>query len=508
MRQNVVTTKTTKRVGTLSIDEWRDAARGALREIAVHETTNAKVRAAAYIALGRVATDRDVMLFLKPLERAKSDDDVAAAAALGLGMLPPIKNQRVNQYARAQLEHIYDNRSRSLRVRGFAALAAGLRGRHDKVTALSLARSCADVKSGNDAAVLAYACGLTQDSLLLPELFDALRKGRIGQQKLTDNARAHAASALGMIRNPLVIDTLLDILGSRRAGRETKRAVIMSLGRQLREFELDERVVQRIHRALRAVLRKGKEPMQRAFAALSLAGAKTPLAIPELLTEFERGGDATLKPYLALGLGLAARTLGDTGSAQEIRKYLAERWAQAKEIELHAALSLAVGLSRHKDMIEDLVAELQLARRPAAIRAAAAEALGLIGQRDPRALKALIDGVHKGPPEVLGTSALALGLLGNRSIARDLVKKLHKARSGILQGHLTLALGHLGNTETIAPLIETLRDPSQRRVVRELAAVALGLICDPRERDMLFELDAYFNYFATTIATNELLTIF
>jgi HEAT repeat protein len=71
-----------------------------------------------------------------------------------------------------------------------------------------------------------------------------------------------------------------------------------------------------------------------------------------------------------------------------------------------------------------------------------------------------------------------------------------------------MALGHIGQGSAVEPLLKTLRDTRQNRVVRDLAAVALGLLGDPREQDILFELDAYFNYFATTTLTYELLTIF
>jgi hypothetical protein len=44
--------------------------------------------------------------------------------------------------------------------------------------------------------------------------------------------------------------------------------------------------------------------------------------------------------------------------------------------------------------------------------------------------------------------------------------------------------------------------------VREFAAVALGLLGDAREQDVLFDIDADFNYLATTDTTYELLRLY
>ncbi|MDH3592600.1 MAG: hypothetical protein OER88_12015, partial [Planctomycetota bacterium] len=271
MRRAVVVTKTT--AGS-SVDAIRATARGALREIASGTTVDPKVRAAAYIALGRVATEKDALVFLRPFGAKRQDDAVLAAAALGAGMLPPIKSARVRQYMRTTLEHVFSDPARSRRVRGFATMAAGMRGRHDKVMALTIARYCATVDNAYDAAVYSYSCGLSRDPVLLPELLQAARKSKLGAQKLSDHGRAHACGALGLIDSPLGLDTLLDVMGSRRTGRETKRAAILAVGRHLRERDLDENVAKRVRRELLTVLRKAREPMARAFAALGLGGAK------------------------------------------------------------------------------------------------------------------------------------------------------------------------------------------------------------------------------------------
>jgi len=116
--------------------------------------------------------------------------------------------------------------------------------------------------------------------------------------------------------------------------------------------------------------------------------------------------------------------------------------------------------------------------------------------------------LREGRPELVEGATIGLGLLGRRGVAPVLVKGLENASTGILQGAFTMALGNLGQSGAVDPLLEALRNKRTKRVVRDLAAVALGLLGDPRDDDVLFELDAYFNYFATTTLTHELLTIF
>ena len=71
-----------------------------------------------------------------------------------------------------------------------------------------------------------------------------------------------------------------------------------------------------------------------------------------------------------------------------------------------------------------------------------------------------------------------------------------------------LALAHLDHSAAVEPLLEVLRDQRAPTLVREFAAVALGLMGDRRTRDPLFAVDAWFNYFATTRATNEFIRLY
>jgi HEAT repeat protein len=487
----------------------RDEVRAKLRGLIMNKKTRPKLRQACLIALGRVGTEKDVDYFLVALRGENETDAVQTAAALGLGMLPPIKSEEKRAYVREQLDYLVaSGGGRSRRVRSFCMLAAGMRARTDKVMAMNLARQCATyIKDGYDAGTLAYACGLSRDALLLPELMYAARRGVMGGVKLDDVARSHAAAGLGFMQSPLSVHTLLLVLKSRRAGVHARRSAVLSLGRLLREMKLDEDMGKRVRKEVLKAFRKDSDAVLRAFASIALAGASEPIAVDELMRVVERSGNPVVKPYAALGLGLAARRLGKK-EADGVRKFLRERADKEKEIEFSSALTLALGLAGDAESREHLLERVTSTKLPAPVRASAAEALGLLRKSDPEVDAALLDALHNGPPQLVESASLALGLVGRRSTAQELLKRFKTAESGLLQGALTLALGHLSQSTAVDPLLAILEDKSQNRVTRDLAAVALGILGDPREKDVLFELDAYFNYFATSILTNELLQIF
>lgn len=486
----------------------RPEVRDALREIVDSPRAHDKLKSASFIALGRLGTTEDVERFLAAI-RGSGHEDARAAAALGLGLLPPIEDPALRNKVRRVLERqMATGGDGSRRVWEFCYIAAGLRGRHDGRLVMALARESASrVWDSLQGAVLVYACGVTKDTTLLPEVMLAARKGTLGGRALHDLGRSHAVAALGLMRSPMACDLLGRLLRSRRAGIQTRRAAALTLGRLLREAELDEAQVKGARQVLSRVLEKGNDAALRGYAAIALAGAREPAAIPDLIRVVDRSGNQEVKAYAALGLGLAARRV-DEKQARKIRRFLIEELSKSKGIAMSSSLTIAAGLAGANEAAELLRFRVAKTSLPASVRGAAAEALGLLGLRDAETGEALLLALRHGPPDLVEGATLGLGLLGRRDVAPELVGRLKTAKSGILQGSLTVALGHLGQSTAVDPLLETLRDERQQRSVRDLAAVALGLLGDPREQDLLYELDAYFNYFATTALTFELLSIF
>jgi len=130
--------------------------------------------------------------------------------------------------------------------------------------------------------------------------------------------------------------------------------------------------------------------------------------------------------------------------------------------------------------------------RDGAVKSAAAEALGKIG--DPKAIPALVKLFRDSSKIVRETAGIALVAIGQPSV--DLLLETLKDKDFVVRCHAARALGgmttdyQIGRSWVREPrvvdaLIEALKDPD--RAVREDATIALGMIGDPRAIDGLLE---------------------
>jgi hypothetical protein len=478
----------------------------ALRDTA-RNAEDRTLRAAAVIALGRMGEDGDAAFMVNLMHDRRQARDVHEACAVGLAILPPIKDEEIRKGVNAYLRYAVKNRGAlPTRASGMALLAAGSRARHDRSLSMFLfSRLGAGKLTSDEAANLLFALGLAGNPIAVPELLQAVRKGTLGKKRLSDTARAHATMALARIGDSASADLLASVLRSRGAGLEVRRSAALGLARLLRERDLPKSDREFAGKALRRAFDKGRDTAVRGFAALAMGGAKEPFGLAALQEAIDHGGNATLKPFCALALGLAARTKDD----RKLRSFLVEELSKTNDAEQGAALSIAVGLSdaeESRDMMLKRVTDKSLAMR---MRGAAAQSLGLMSARDDATGRTLEEVALKATdPRLLEDVVLALGLIGRRGAARQLAEMLHNSKSGLLQGRLCLALSHLDHEVSVDALLKLLKDKRARSLVREFAAVGLGLMGDRREVDYLFDIDAYFNFYSTTIATHELVRLY
>jgi HEAT repeat protein len=489
--------------GVDPLGDRRPAVLAALRDLVDAPRTHDKLKSACLIALGRLGGDADVERFVRSLGHTEGDD-VRAAAALGLGLLPPLESDG----ARGDLKAAFDAaiRNGTARVRGFAYVGAAMRARHDPAAAMDVARYVRDLDDSYDAASLAFACGVTRDAVLLPELLIAVRRGELGGKSLDDNARAHAAAGLGLLRAPMAADLLVKVLRSRKVGIEARRAAVLALGRILREVELDEGARKSAERALLDTADKCNDPVAVGFAYVALGGAREPEGAARMMRDIDHGGDMIVKTYAALGLGLAAPRLSES-QARKVHSFLVEELDKTHDPELGSSLAIAIGLAGAERGAEALRERVAEQRRPGPLRGSCAEALGLLEDKHPDTADLLVESLQDSSPSLVEGAAMGLGLLGKHGVVRQMVDRLKSSSVDTVQARLTLALGYLGQSTAVDPLLEILVDERESRAVRDLAAVALGLLGSSPEDDPLSEIDAYYDYFATTVVTFELLTI-
>jgi HEAT repeat protein len=496
-------------VRTDPLGKRRSEVLEALRRVALRGSGR-QLRAAALIALGRAGGEADARLCIALLKDDRQPRDVREGAAIALGILPPFEQAKTRRNVAAYLAYVLEHPSvLPSRARGLAILAMGLRGRSDPLLRMRLVGyGTGRVPTGEEAANVAYACGLTGDAMVVPELVRAARKGALAGHRLSDAERSLAVQSLALLGDPHVVDTVVRVLRSRRAGLDTRRGAALALGRILREQELDDPTAAGAAQALRQVFEKSNDSALQGFCAVGLGGARRPAATELLRDAIDRGGNTDVKPYCALALGLAARTLG-AEDGKKIREFLVEELRKARQLEVTASLTIALGLARAHEGSDHLLQRLSDQGVPAPSRAAAAQALGLMGSVRRDVADALLRVAKREPSgQLLEDTVLALGLMGQRDVARDLVALLPQAGSSQTQGRIILALSYLNHSAAVEPLMEMLNDPRQATLGREFAAVALGLLGDPRDDDVLFRLDAHFNFFSGTRASRELVRLY
>jgi HEAT repeat protein len=332
---------------------------------------------------------------------------------------------------------------------------------------------------------------------------DAARTGSVSRRNLHDVARSHAALALACSDDEAAVPVLAKLLKSRKTGLHTRRGAALALGLMLRDGKLSEEMRAGARSTIEYGLAKGRDPLVRGFCAVAMGAALEPFGIERLEAAVEDTGLGVARSFAALGLGLAGWRL-EGRDTHGIRQLLAERLAKERDTQVVAALSIAAGLSGSEEAREALFARLESKRLDPAVRGPAIQALGLLRKRTPRIEETLIRALDEGPDEVVEDAALALGMLGTRSTALVLVDKLSRTRSESVQAHMVAALAHLGASNAVEPLLEIVEDQSLKPSIRRSAIVALGILLDDRETDILFDIDAHTNPYALTPASRAL----
>ena len=239
--------------------------------------------------------------------------------------------------------------------------------------------------------------------------------------------------------------------------------------------------------ALFAAAREG-DALARHLALIQLArvagrpGAGAPSDAHErtrafLLERLARSG-TTQRAWAGLALGLFERDLGARGAraSEEVRLALRASRADAASTAESGASAIALGLAGDREAVPALIERLDGGDE--SLRADAAIALGLIGAREAIGpLRAIVE-TARHRPGLMRECAIALGLLGDKETVPLLVERLGSTDSTLEQSAIASALGFVGDSRAIDPLLGILLDTEHSDTARAFAAVALGLVCD------------------------------
>jgi HEAT repeat protein len=335
-----------------------------------------------------------------------------------------------------------------------------------------------------------------------------------------ERARAHAfvaaariaRSASGGQRNA-TLARLAEIALDAAESQELRAAAAVALG------ELADSSMESADRDARAALmrqaRRGKS-LERRFALIALASAagrgahgEQPFAGADearrfILGDLARGrsGDRT---WLALALGVldeAQVAAGDTSSSTAGERALADLLqGERNAVEIGAfAVSLALSVrstGRAPAAGELLQRVLDRVDDPEA-RGHALVATGLLGHGiDESALRDSLGGLRY-QPALLWSTAVTLGLVGDRHAVDALVQLLAVASSSASRAAVAAALGAVGDQRAVAPLLAHLDDTTLPTGTRAFAAVALGLLCDRDPLPWRYPIAHALPYFAST----------
>ncbi len=423
-----------------------------LREV---EHRDARIRAAAAGALGRVAGADAVEVLVERL--ADSQQAVRDAALLGLGASGASEAQAVLLSA---VEHGKAGRVRDMarRDRALALVALGL-GRRvgfdescDQAVIALAKRIPSAEREAFGVAAMTYV--LLNPSAELLELAAECSNDKSWPVAV----RCRAAEALRASNEAETLGELQHLASGSRI--ELRRSAALALG----ELEHPLAVA-----GLMTAYDLEKEPVASSFLLVSLGrhgGAKA----REQLEATLRGKDALDRPWAALGLGILSREAGDPSGAVALLEALAE----VRSADDRGAYWLALGLTSSPRALAPLAEALEQAADPRS-RMYAAQGLALLGS--PAARDALLERLEKErSPLVRSQIALALGVIGVEQDLDAIVSTLDAVAEPILQGQVASAIAFHGSSAALTRLGSLVADEKLDAATRAAAMDGLGMM--------------------------------
>jgi len=316
-------------------------------------------------------------------------------------------------------------------------------------------------------------------------------------------SRAHAFTAIGrlmvaengtqLVDRALLVRKLTRALrSSAREPREVRQSIVLALG-SLADGDLDDADVM-IRKALEGAT-ADSDHLTRHFAMISLAQAAgrpgdaeqdviagSEPARKHLLRILARGKGRT-RPWAALALGILGHGIKEGGRhpSDDVGRALGELLRSAKNPETVGALAIAIGLrgdGQHRALLEERLGRYE---GDEITRSEIAVSMGLLGAAaSEEALRELFDAASA-QPWLLREVSIARALLGDYRLAEDLIAALAEVET--LGGRVGIAgaLGHVGESRTIAPITAALGERDATALGRSYLVAALGEICDEAE---------------------------
>jgi HEAT repeat protein len=535
-----------------SEDAIRNKIVPALKEALEKERSN-DIVTGCLIALGKIGDVKngdDGSSEFEPLIRkflADPNQEIAETAAVALGILandasvPTLKNLALdNEKGRK----IVGTTEVKYRTRAFATYGLGLIGNLTPKNEVrqEIARTLIEILQKPDSSTRDVKVAALVSLGLVPINVDASEAG----EGKTDHAasrqsqiqfiqkffldpeqhylvRAHAPTALARLLEKdgpadLRENTarmLLDALDPHsKEKEEVQQSCVLALG-QIGDAGKDKLNTE-IRKTLQRLITEGDQ-QSRNFTMIALAqvggrgkGEDTEKGrkdVRDLLLANLTRGKSHIKPWAGLAIGVMERELIDASEtpSSTSKEFLREALKDAKAPDLVGAYAIGLGITKDDESKAMMVKKLDETSEPNA-KGNLCVALGLMDAREPETVKKLQvivrDSTYK--PELLRQAAIGLGLLGDKDIVPELVTALQKAQALASQAAFASALGFIGDSRSIDPLVEMLKQKDITPSARGFAAVALGIVADKELLPWNSKISKNINYRAnTTTLTGE-----
>lgn len=315
----------------------------------------------------------------------------------------------------------------------------------------------ADGASGADAREVELAVLVYQRLSPADALFEVAQRVS-GDRREPIASRARAAEVLHGRADAETLAQLADLTSGRDL--ELRRSAGLALGLIDNELALP---------LLMTALETEKEPLTRGFLAVSIGRRGGDEAVAFLGEQLERG-PKTLRPWAAIGLGLAA----DAGDDDAARATIREAYERERNVDQRGAYLLALGIAGDTAAAELLSAELTESRS-ARTRMHAGLALALSGAEGSRDLLRTAWEEEANPITRIHL-AQALGVVGDARDAEAVVASLAELDDAGSRVLAAVAGGLHGSHAVLQGCLALAGDEAAGPIARASAVESVGLM--------------------------------
>lgn len=481
---------------------------------AIEEETHNDIVSGCLIALAKIGGDPAFLdVFRKQL--ASPTQEVAETAALSIGILGlPQGRSTLEQLAADNSEgrKLVGGKEVPFRTRTFAVYGLGLIGQ--AVGDANVRAACAvalrellasDRSSYKDIRVACVlALGLIPDEGALS--IEALRL--LLKDKKTDKIlRAHCPRSLAQLAeksHPLraaVVDDFLRLLEEKKEKDFVRQSAVYALGRMIRPGE--DRFEDAV-KAVESIALDAIDEQERHFALMSLGHMGGEEAKTFLLKQLQKPRAAGMRTWAALALGALghAASQASAESNEIVVRALQSRFSEERTPEALGAYAIALGMLRDATSSSLLSGALHASKNDE-VQGYLCLALGMIGARgSAEEIRQLVKEA-KNKPQLLYQGTVALGLLGQKDMLPDLLGMLRGSRGLAARAAVVSALGFIGDSRSIDPLVENLGNKKLQPIERGFSGSALGLVCDKEMLPWNSRISTDLNYRAAVTTLSE-----